>query len=166
MKMTSRGKVFGLIMLLGGLAAAGGACDKTKLIPNTKVADSPENREILKVVEAYRKAMEERNASTVISFVHPTYQDNAGTPEGSDDKDFEGVKKLLSSSFQLATKVRYRIEYQGLRTKGREAEVDTYIDATFVYEAPKTLPRWRRLTDYHRFKLLKDGDRWQFVSGL
>jgi hypothetical protein len=143
-----------------------GACGKPELIPNTSVRDTSENREIIKVLEAYRTALERLDAASVIVLVHPTYQDSSGTPEGSDDVDFEGLKSLLSTRFKRTTKIRYHIEYQALRIKGQEAEVDTYVDATFVYEPADKIPRWRRLTDHNRFRLLKDGDHWRFLSGL
>jgi hypothetical protein len=147
-----------------GLVLAG--CAKPSLIPNTKVRDTATNRELIKVVESYRRAMESRNAAGVLELVHPTYQDNAGTPEGSDDVDFEGMKRLLTTRFKRTTKIRYRIEYHDVHTRGRDAQVDTYIDATFQYEPRGSPPRWRRLTDYNRFRLLRDGDHWRFVGGL
>ena len=152
----------GLVSLVAGALG----CGNPKLIPNTKVADSELNREILGVVERYRKAMERRDAAGVLALVHPTYRDNGGTPEANDDLDLESLKQLLAGRFKLATKVRYRIEYQRLGTKGREAEVDTWIDATFIYEVPNATPRWRRYTDNNRFRLLKDGRTWRFISGL
>lgn len=155
------------VMLLGLVAALSSAgCAKPGLIPNTKVQDTAINRDILKVIEAYRQAMERRDAARVLALVHPTYQDNAGTPDGSDDVDFHGLKKLLDTRFQRSSKIRYHIEYQAVRVRGRDASVDTYVDATFVYEPEQGGPRWRRLTDFNRFQLIKDGGRWQFVSGL
>ena len=142
-----------------------GGCAKPGLIPNTRVKDTPENREILKTVELYRQALENRDPAAVLALVQPTYLDNAGTPEGSDDVDFEGLKRVLSTRFKRAKQIRYRIEYQAVRVLGREAEIDAYVDATFVYEPDTGPPRWRRLSDYNRFRLLKDG-QWRFVSGL
>lgn len=141
-------------------------CAKPALIPNTNVKDTPENREILKVIEGYRQAMESRDAARVLGLVHPTYQDNAGTPEGSDDVDYQGLRRLLGTRFRRASQIRYRIEYQSVRVQGRDAEVDTYVDATFVYEPEGAPPRWRRLTDFNRFRMIKDGGQWRFVSGL
>ena len=141
-------------------------CAKPDLIPQTKIKDTPQNREIIQVVDAYRRAMESLDAAGILTLTHPTYQDHSGTPEGSDDVDYEGLKKLLVTRFKRATKIRYRIEYQAIRIKGQDAEVDAYVDATFVYEASSGPPRWRRLTDHNRFHLLKEGDRWRFVSGL
>ncbi len=153
-----------LIALLAMLANAG--CSKQKLIPNTKVMDTALNREILRVVEKYRKAVGKKDQIGIIALVHPTYQDHGGTPEGTDDIDFIGLKKLLKSRFLKTSKIRMRIEYKSVGIKGREASVDTYIDATFVYNQPGTNLRWRRLTDFNRFRLIKEKKRWQFISGL
>ena len=48
----------------------------------------------------------------------------------------------------------------------RKANANDLIDATFVYEQPEMRPKWRRFTDYNRFKLLKEGKTWRFISGL
>lgn len=148
------------------VALMAGGCAKPSLIPNTKVPDSPLNREILKVVEQYRRAMEKLDGATVLSLTHPNYLDRAGTPEGNDDADYGELKKFLANQFKRTKKVRYTIEYQRLIITGKEAKVDTYIDATFFYEPRKANPRWRRFTDHNRFTLLKDDGRWQFISGL
>lgn len=148
------------------LSAALGSCAKQKLIPNTKVPDSKLNREILQVVEKYRRSMEQLDPAGVLMLVHPTYQDHAGTAEGHDDIDYASLKDLLRTRFKKTTKVRYRIEYRRVHFKGRQAEVDAYIDATFVYKEPLANPRWRRLTDFNRFRLLKEGSSWRFISGL
>ena len=155
-----------LAMSALALAYLCAGCVKPKLIPNTKLKDTEVNREVLKAVLAYQQAMESRNAAAVLAMVHPLYQDNAGTPEGSDDRDYEGIRKLLATHFQNTTKIRYRIEFLDIGINGREAEVFVYIDATFVFEPQEGLPRWRRMADHHRFRLIKDGGRWQFISGL
>jgi len=148
------------------LALALVACAKPKLIPNTKVRDTKLNRDVLGVVEKYRRAMERLDRVGVLALVHPTYQDHSGTPQADDDIDYNGLKKLLGSRFRNTTKIRYRIEYQEVRVQRNEAEVDTYIDATFVYREPSANQRWKRLTDYNRFRLLKEGSGWRFVGGL
>ncbi len=141
-------------------------CAKPKFIPRTKVVDTKLNREVLRVVEDYRRAMERRDAAGVLALVHRTYQDRGGTAEGADDLDYERLRTMLTSRFKRATRIRFFIEYQDVRAGSREAMVDAWIDATFVYEQPEMRPKWRRFTDYNRFKLLKEGKIWRFVSGL
>lgn len=159
---------FCLLLIAAGLLAlvVGGACAKQKLIPNTKVQDTPINREILRVVEKYRDAVSNLDAAAILTLVHPTYEDAGGGASGEDELDFNGLKQLLRTRFKQTSKVRMRIEYQSVTVQGREATVDTYIDATFVYDLPVANPRWRRLTDFNRFRLIKEGKRWVFVSGL
>lgn len=160
-----RQRTFGALAL-ALIALTAGGCQKPKFIPKTRVIDNKHNREVLQVVERYRLAMERRDTAGVLALVHPTYRDQSGTPEADDDLDFEQLKQLLKTRFKRATRIRYHIEYQGLSTKGREAMVDTWIDATFVYEQPDAMPRWRRFTDYNRYRLVKDGETWRFLSGL
>ena len=151
---------------LVGLCLALQACNKQKLIPNTKLLDSEQNRELLRVVERYRRAVERRDVSGVLALVHPRYQDNAGTPDASDDLDRSGVQRLLSGRFSKTKHVRLRIEYQRIKASEQLAEIDTWIDATFVYKHDAATPRWRRLTDYNRFRLAKQGNTWLFIGGL
>jgi hypothetical protein len=154
------------LLTVTALGAYLGGCAKPDLIPNTKVIDTPKNREIISVIEKYRQAMEDRDASGVLALVHPAYRDHCGTPEGSDDLDYNALKNLLAKQFKKTSKIRYRIEYQDIQLTDTDAQVDTYIDATFVYNEPKENPRWRRLTDFNRFHLVKDGELWLFMSGL
>ena len=151
-------------LVAAALAVAG--CSQTRLIPNTKIEDTVTNREVLKVVEAYRRAMEHRDAAKILTLAHPSYRDESGTPEPVDDIDYGGLRKLLSSRFKLVQRIRYRIDYQSLEIRGREVHVDTWIDATFVYNHPGAKPRYQRYTDYHRYRLLRDAKVWRFIGGL
>lgn len=141
-------------------------CNKQKLIPNTRIADTPVNRDILKVVEAYRRAMEARDTARVFMLVDPAYRDGNGTPEPSDDLEYQTLKQLLRQRLQQTSRVRYHIEFQGVEIKGPRAYVEVWIDATFVYEHPESPPRYSRFTDYHRYELIKTDKGWRFLSGL
>lgn len=153
-----------MIVVCGGLVL--GACNKQKLIPNTKVPDTQLNRGVISVVESYRRAMERLDSAAILALVHPGYQDASGTPDATDDLDYNGLKALLSGQFKNTKRVRFQVEYQKVTTKGREAKIETWIDATFVYEHGDGAPRWKRHTDYNRFHLLKENGRWKFISGL
>ena len=160
----SRIWLLGALLVIGLTALSG--CNKQKLIPNTKVADTPLNREILRVVEKYRRAAIKRDAAGILALVHPSYQDHSGTAKPDDDLDFEGLKKFLASHYRNTAKIRMRIEYQRVKVKGREATVDTWIDATFVYKHPDGSPYYKRVADAQRFTLVKDNTTWRFLSGL
>jgi hypothetical protein len=153
-----------LLVGLGVLVAVG--CAQQKLIPNTKIADVPENRAVLGAVESYRQAVERRDAARVYSLVDPTYQDNNGTPDGRDDIDYTTLAEVLRSRFKRCKRVVYRIEYQRISFKRDRAFVDVWLDATFVYAHPGSPLRYQRHTDHHRFSLIKTKQGWRFTSGL
>lgn len=162
---TMKHLVAGVVIALMLTTLAGG-CAKPKFIPRTKVKDIPVNREVIRVMEKYRRAVVDSDAARVLALVHPLYQDNAGTPNGADDIDFEKLKSVLGTQYKNTGKIRMRIEYLSVQTKGSLARVDTWIDATFVYSHPEAKQRWRRLTDSNRFRLIKDDKGWRFLSGL
>lgn len=151
---------------LVALTVIAGGCRHAQYIPNTKVVDTPLNREIVAVVEQYRRAMEERDAARVLTLADPTYSDQSGTPEADDDLDFASLKRVLPQRLHRCERVRYRLEYQRVEVRGRAATVDVWIDATFVYQQSREAPSFRRFTDYHRYQLLETDRRWRFVSGL
>ncbi len=163
-KFHGRVWLWGALLVLG-LATLSG-CNKQKLIPNTKVADTPLNRDILRVVEKYRRAAVKRDAAGILALVHPSYQDNSGTAKPDDDLDFESLKKFLAMQYKNTAKIRMRIVYEKVKVKGREAHVDTWIDATFIYKHPDGSPYYKRVADAQRFTLVKDNTTWRFLSGL
>lgn len=152
--------------LLLTLAAVAPGCGQQKLIPNTKIEDTPASREVLKTVESYRRAMEQRDAARVYMLADPSYGDDNGTPEPNDDLDYATLKRVLVERLRNTSRVRYRLEYQRLNQSGPKASLDVWIDATFVYEHPDSPPRYSRFTDYHRFDLLKTPKGWRFTGGL
>lgn len=157
-------KLIPKLSLVVALALAN--CAHDQMIPNTKIPDTSVNREVIEVIESYREAMEKRDAARVLMLVDPGYRDISGTPEPEDDIDYSRLKQILIDRFAHVKRVHYRMEYQNIELKGRDAWVDAWIDATFVYEQPHVLPRYRRLTDHQRFHLVKTGKGWRFLSGL
>ena len=81
------------LALTAMMLCGGGGCATVNTIPGTKVADTKSNREILDVCERYRHAMEDRDATTLLSLAHPNYYEDSGTPLASDDYGYEGLKE-------------------------------------------------------------------------
>lgn len=151
----------GLLALLVG----GSACDKQKLIPKTKIPDTKVNRELISTIVQYRDAMVRRDAAKILTLAHPSYQDMGGR-KAEEEIDFERLKTILATRFKRASRVRYRIEFQRVEVRGREAQVDAWIDGTFVYEQPGHRPHYKRLADYNRYRLLNEDGKWLFLSGI
>jgi hypothetical protein len=145
------------------LALAG--CATINVIPGTKVPDTKSNRELLEVVERYRHAMEDRDATTLLSLAHPNYYEDSGTPGGSDDYGYDGLKDVLSKRLSALRTLRYNIEYRRVHIEGHHAEVDIRYDASFQL-ATEMGDRWERKQNDKRIELENDGKRWLIIAGM
>src|SRR5262245_35464512 len=141
------------------------ACAHVNVIPGTKVVDTKQNREILEVCERYRRAMEERDAVTLLALAHPNYYEDSGTPKGDDDYGYEGLKEVLQRRISALRTVRYNIEYRRVSVEGNRAHVEIRYDASYQL-ATKMGNRWERKQTDKRTELEHDGKRWIIIAGM
>jgi hypothetical protein len=154
-----------VLPVLAFLAFAAGGCVKEKYIPYTRVIDTPQNREVLKVVEAYRMAMERKDAAALLLMASPEYFEDSGTPTAEDDYHYEGLKQVLARRLTQVEQIRYSLQYMKIEVKDRVAFVDVYIDGSFqIHTAQGT--KWDRKQEPHRLELVNDGKRWLFRRGM
>jgi hypothetical protein len=73
---------------------------------------------------------------------------------------------VLETQLSRVNALRYDIEYRNIRVTGDQAEVDVFLDGSFEISAPQAGDRYRRVDDYHRFILAKEGDEWKFLAGM
>jgi hypothetical protein len=153
-----------LVCLGLGLGLASTGCATFRPIPGTKIADTPENRELLQRVEEYRVAMESRDASKLLTLAHPNYYEDSGTPTGSDDYGYPGLKRVLESRLGALRWLRYLIRYRDVHVEVNRAWVDIRYDISFQL-LTEMGEKWERRQNEKRLELVKDKDRWLFVSG-
>jgi len=151
-----------LFMLTVCLASG---CAPLAVIPGTRVADTKLNREIVDVCEKYRHAMEDRDGATLLALAHPQYFEDSGTPGGSDDYGFEGLKDVLSKRLAAVKTLRYNIEYRKVEVDGTRARVEIRYDASYQM-ATEMGDRWERKQNDKRLELENDGKRWLFIAGM
>jgi hypothetical protein len=151
------------VVTLGALLGAG--CAHLSTIPGTKVVDTKENREIIEICERYRRALEERDAVTLLALAHPNYYEDSGTPKGDDDYGYEGLKEVLARRLSALKTVRYNIEYRKVEIQGHHARVDIRYDASFQL-ATEMGDRWERKQNDKRIELEHDGRRWLIIAGM
>jgi hypothetical protein len=176
----SRGRARVLAATLAVTAAllAGACATRGSVIVGTKIPDTQTNRGILEVVETYRVAVEKRDTPTLLLMAAPGYWEDSGTPSGSDDYGFDGLKTVLSSRFQNATEIRYAMKYVSLRRSchkgkgsdeleaGCRAQVDVLIDASYTVLDARDQPRRRDKRDQNQVVLEWNGEKWLFLSGM
>jgi hypothetical protein len=151
-----------------GLAALAlvGCAAGPKYIANTKVIDTSENREILRVVEQYRVAMEKKDAAKLMLMASEAYWDDSGTASANDDYGYPELKGILTEKLGAASDIRYSVQYRKLRMKDNHAFVDVIINASFTVDDALGQPSRRDMSDRNQFVLRLEGDEWKFLSGM
>lgn len=129
-----------------------------KMIPNTRIQDTPDNREILILVSQYRDAYQARDAHAIAELASDRYLDKrAGISksvlENSLQEDFDRVREL-----QLEINV-HRITVEGDR-----AQLDYFYSTSYLLKTPDAT--WETKTDDKRMELERDSDGWKVVNGL
>lgn len=155
------------------LPATAIGCGTGEKIPGTEIPDTPDNQEILKVLERYRVAFVKRDAAAVLATAHKTYHDEAGTDDPSDDVQYADLGPILRARLSQLDSIRFTIDYLDIMVSGDRAVVHVWIDAAFRMKPlldgegnPRTAPRFARKQDHAEFRLIREGNTWLIVSGL
>ena len=134
-------------------------------IPNTDIRDTADNRAIIDVVDAYRKAFDTRNVEGVMALVSTTYYDDSGTLDASDDVDYSNLPQILKDTFARLSQVRLEFGITSIEVNGDKASADLFYDAKYRVSAGKGEVA-KRDTDLQRLKFRKEGSAWKIVTGL
>jgi hypothetical protein len=161
---------------MGGMGVAGltmVGCKGGPTIPGTEIPDTEDNRQILAVLERYRTAFVSRDAAAVLSTAHPTYYDDAGTDDPSDDTTYAELGPLLRRRLSQIDSIRFTVDYLEILGEGDRAIVRVWVDASFrfkplldTYGDARASPTYSRVQDHSEFELVREGDNWLIVSGM
>jgi len=141
-------------------------------VPGTRVPYSDANDSALKACEEYRLAVERGDADALMLMAHKQYWEDSGTPSGSDDYGYEGLRNVLLTRLQKASDIRYSLRYVAVHQQcldvkpGCRAAVDVLIDASFTITDALGKPKRPDKRDQNQLVLEWDGHRWLFVSGM
>ncbi|MBN1654064.1 MAG: hypothetical protein JXA30_09830 [Deltaproteobacteria bacterium] len=155
-----KNRVLGLALVV--VLLAGCAHD---YLPDTTVEDTEENRRVLQFVEEYRRAVESRDMSRLLSLTSVNYFDDMGTPVGDDDIDYETLQKELRRLRSEVLDARYQIRYQGVTYLADRALIDILYTGWFRVNTAEG-PQWRRRLTPHRLVVALEAGRYKIVSGI
>lgn len=165
--MKMRGKIRALMFMIAAALAvsASGCSSNSTYIRGTRVDDTTENRTIIGVVERYRLAVERKDAPALMKMAAKSYWEDGGTPTGSDDYGYDGLREVLVGRFQRADDIRYSMKYVKVRRQGQRAYVEVVIDASYTVTTSQGEQRMDQ-RDQNQLVLEWDGEHWMFVSGM
>jgi hypothetical protein len=154
-------------------ALATGCAAKVTYVPGTRIPYSDSNKSVLDACEEYRLAVERGDADALMLMAHKQYWEDSGTPTGSDDYGYEGLRNVLLSRLQKASDIRYSMRYMEVRQTchgdlhaGCRAAVDVLIDASYTITDVLGKPKRPDKRDQNELVLEWDGRRWLFLSGM
>jgi hypothetical protein len=162
-----------LVFVAFGVSSVGCAA-KVAYVPGTRIPYSENNKSVLEAIEDYRLAVERGDADGLMLMANKQYWEDSGTPTGSDDYGYEGLRNVLLTRLGRASDIRYSMRYMEVRQTcsannlhaGCRAAVDVLIDAS--YTVTDVLGKAKRpdKRDQNELILEYDGHRWLFISGM
>ncbi|HTR49809.1 MAG TPA: hypothetical protein VMJ10_03815 [Kofleriaceae bacterium] len=142
-------------------------------VPGTRVPYSTSNDSVLKACEEYRLAVERGDYDALSLMLHKQYWEDSGTPSGSDDYGYDGMREVLTTKLPKASDIRYSLRYVAVHQQcagelkaGCRAAVDVLIDASFTITDALGKPKRPDKRDQNQLVLEWDGRRWLFLSGM
>lgn len=137
-----------------------------QLIPNTDVADTSDNREVVEFCELYRHAVEERDTGSLLGLVSERYYDDNGTPTADDDMDLDALREALSRWSGEVLDVRYEIRYRRVTFRDDRVLVDYTYTGSFKVRAVGDEERWERRLRDNRIEIVREDGDLRILSGL
>jgi hypothetical protein len=140
-------------------------CAKPTYIIGTRIPATRKNKEIVEVMEVYRRTLIAMDADALIALAHPNYHQPKTI---SDEKayDYKGLVESVRQRFAQLKNVRLDIQYRKIHWESAErVTVEVYLDGAYQLLVGEE-NRWEKKTDYMRLTLEKHKDQWLFVSGL
>jgi len=155
------------------LAALGCGAHHGSYVGGTRIPYTQPNDSVLQACEQYRLAVERGDADALMLMAHKQYWEDSGTPSGSDDYGYEGLRNVLLTRLLKASDIRYSMRYVAVHQQcpkelhqGCMAAVDVLIDASYTIANAYGKPSRPDKRDQNQLVLQYDGKRWLFISGM
>ena len=160
------------LFLIAVILSVAACATRKTYIGGTRVPYTSNNKSVLDAVEQYRLAVEKGDSASLMTMAHPQYWEDSGTPSGSDDYGYEGLKVVLASRLKMASEIRYTMRYMGVSHECKElaagckATVDVLIDASFTIQNAMGKASRPDKRDQNQLLLEWSGSRWMFLAGM
>lgn len=154
-----------LLRLLCPALLAVAACGP-KYIGETEIPNTEDNRAIVDVIAAYKKALEARDVDAIMALVSPGFFETSGTPEGSDDYDRAGLERKLTDWFSHVRALKADIRVKSIDVTDDKASARYFFEFNYQIAPPGELPVWKREADTAEMRFVLEDGAWKVVAGL
>lgn len=138
-----------------------------KRIPglDVEVADTPDHRALLKVLNEYKLAFEERNIKALVALASPRFYETSGSADTKDDYNYDGLEKHFTQHFQYTENCSLNISLKHIEVQGQEAMIDFHYVTRYLMKLPSG-EKWQITDDLNRMKFVKENGQWKIISGM
>ena len=136
-------------------------------IPGSSIDDTETNRNILKLVDEYQKAMERLDSDAVLTLVSPRFFEDNGNTDRSDDYDYEGLKASLEEQFKITKKMQVELRIDDIKVEEEAGKAFAFLH--YSYRAQSEYPsgtKWKTDSDRVRLEFERRDGKWLILSGL
>ncbi|AKF80822.1 Ketosteroid isomerase homolog [Myxococcus fulvus] len=136
-----------------------------KRIPGTEIDDTDETRAILAVMEAYRSAIEARDAHAIQALVSKDFREDAGTPsDPEDDLTAANLGPYLETLFPQLQSPKVEMEVRKVQVGKDIATAIYYWKLNFRMPGLTSRPQKEAELEQMVFRL--EGNQWKIVTGI
>ncbi len=144
------------------------AC-KAKLIPNTAVGDTAENRAVMDFFKQYKQATESRSVKDVMALVADDYFENGTRFESNDKYGYAQLAEKLTKAFERVEAMNLSYFIQNVKREDNLLKVVYYFVERALIKYPSE-SKWLSVNDVNQVVLRMKGKSYQegfeVVSGL
>lgn len=144
------------------------ACSAKK-IPGTEIDDTDDTRVILSVMEQYRKAVESKNAQTIVDLSDASFKDDGGSAAPDDDLEYAQLFTVLPARMSRMDDIKLEIAVRKItvdRELGTAAATYTY-STSFKLPGLSSKPQRESEIKQMTFTLADKSKRvWKITSGI
>lgn len=132
---------------------------KPKLLPNTNVKVTTENKEIIHFLEQYKAAVEKRSVDAVMEFIAKDFKDNMGTDDPRHYLDYLSLKEKLEKTFPRIQDLRMGMFVQHIAKIDKDTyEVVFYYNKHILTEVPSG-DKWIPVKEVSRMVIRRRHDK-------
>ena len=158
---------FTALFSLSLFACGPGLIDDSSVIEaGAEIADTEENREIVRVVDTYRRALEDKDVGALRRIISSDYYENAGTSHTTtDDYGYDGLTSALEAIAENVRQLRLSVLIREVDVSGSYANV--YVDFSYnMLYVVDGQERWQVDRDLNRLELVREDGEWRIAAGL
>jgi hypothetical protein len=140
--------------------------DSPVVARDAEIADTPEHREIVEVVERYRRALEDKDVGTLRQLISSDYYENGGTSHTTlDDYGYDELTQVFQVYAQTVRQLRLSVQIHNIEVEGDRANVYVEFGYNMLYMVDGQ-ERWHVDQDTNRLELVREGAQWRVIAGL